>query len=61
LGQSPDTWFYVDPCLGAGTVDKKGADFIKAFEGNYFFADKKYSTTNTIPIMKPGNWAVHQK
>lgn len=41
LGQSPDTWFYVDPCWGAGYPDKKETHFIPAFDPSYFFADKK--------------------
>ena len=41
LGQSPDTWYYVDPCWGAGYPDKKETTFIKAYDPSYFFADKK--------------------
>ncbi len=49
LGQSPETWYYVDPCMGAGTLDKKGSNFIKSFEGIYFFADKKIFNNQHYP------------
>ena len=40
LGQSPDTWFYIDPALGSGTTDNEMKLFTKSFNGAYFFADK---------------------
>ena len=40
LGQSPDTWFYVDPAWGSGTTDKDMKVFTKAFNSAYFFANK---------------------
>jgi hypothetical protein len=41
LGQSPETWFYVDAYNAAGALDKKMTLFSKAFTGEYFFADRQ--------------------
>ncbi|MEJ7586329.1 MAG: transglutaminase domain-containing protein [Ferruginibacter sp.] len=40
LGQSPDTWFYVDPTWGSGYTDDKMTKFTKAYNDDYFFADR---------------------
>ncbi len=40
LGQSPETWFYVDPTWGSGYTDDKVTVFTKAYNDAYFFADK---------------------
>ena len=40
LGQSPQTWFYVDPTWGSGYTDDKITTFTKAYNDAYFFADK---------------------
>ena len=40
LGQSPETWFYVDPTWGSGYTDDKVTVFTKAYNDSYFFADK---------------------
>src|SRR5436190_1643522 len=40
LGQSPDTWYYVDPAWGSGYADVEMKTFTKSFTGAYFFADK---------------------
>lgn len=40
LGQSPETWFYVDPAWGSGYTDDKMMVFTKKFNDAYFFADK---------------------
>ena len=40
LGQSPDSWYYVDPTWGSGYTDDKKTKFTKAFNADYFFADK---------------------
>ena len=40
LGQSPDTWYYIDPAWGSGTTDADMKVFTKSFNGTYFFADK---------------------
>ncbi len=49
LGQSPETWFYVDPCFGAGFPDKKGNTFIKSFDDGYFFSAKKIFNNQHYP------------
>ena len=49
LGQSPDTWFYVDPCWGAGFPDKKGTAYIKSFDDSYFFSDKRIFNNQHYP------------
>jgi transglutaminase/protease-like cytokinesis protein 3 len=40
LGQSPDTWHYVDPTWGSGFVDEKCTRFTRSYNDNFFFADK---------------------
>lgn len=40
LGQSPDTWFYVDPTWGSGYTDVNMKTFTPAFNDAYFFADR---------------------
>ena len=40
LGQSPDSWYYVDPTWGSGYTDDKKTKFTKAFNADYFFSDK---------------------
>jgi kyphoscoliosis peptidase len=40
LGQSPDTWHYVDVALGTGSLDETQKVFVKSFSDKYFFADK---------------------
>ncbi len=40
LGQSPDTWFYVDPTWGSGYLNDKLTVFTKAYNDNYFFANR---------------------
>ncbi|MES2431903.1 MAG: transglutaminase domain-containing protein [Bacteroidota bacterium] len=40
LGQSPDTWFYVDPTWGSGYTDEKMKTYTKKYNPNYFFSDK---------------------
>ncbi|UEG49944.1 hypothetical protein LK994_00465 [Ferruginibacter lapsinanis] len=40
LGQSPETWFYVDPAWGSGFTDDKMSVFTKSYNDSYFFADK---------------------
>jgi hypothetical protein len=39
LGQSPEAWYYVDPCWGSGFTDAEFKSFTKAFNPDYFFAD----------------------
>ncbi|MGC4104506.1 transglutaminase domain-containing protein [Ferruginibacter sp.] len=38
LGQSPDKWYYADPCMGSGYPDAEFKTFTKAFNPDYFFA-----------------------
>ena len=40
LGQSPDSWYYVDPTWGSGYVDDKATTFTRAYNDAFFFADK---------------------
>ena len=41
LGQSPETWYYVDAARASGYLDKKSTFFTKQFTSEYFFADRK--------------------
>jgi transglutaminase/protease-like cytokinesis protein 3 len=41
LGQSPQTWYYVDACRASGYLDNKQTKFTKSFTSQFFFADKK--------------------
>lgn len=49
LGQSPETWYYVDPCMGSGYVDEKLTGFTQKFSNNYFFADKAIFNLQHFP------------
>lgn len=40
LGQSPDTWYYVDPAWGSGYADAEMKVFTRSFTDAYFFTDK---------------------
>jgi len=40
LGQSPETWYYVDPAWGSGYADDDLKTFTPAFSEGYFFADR---------------------
>jgi hypothetical protein len=39
LGESPEAWYYVDACWGAGYTDAEFKTFTKLFNPDYFFAD----------------------
>ena len=41
LGQSPETWYYIDAARASGYLDKKSTFFTKQFTSEYFFADRK--------------------
>ncbi|HQW84050.1 MAG TPA: transglutaminase domain-containing protein [Ferruginibacter sp.] len=41
LGESPDSWFYVDPAFGSGYTDVEMKTFTKSFTDAYFFTDKE--------------------
>lgn len=40
LGQSPESWYYVDPAWGSGYADAEMKVFTKSFTNAYFFTDK---------------------
>ena len=52
LGVSPEDWFYVDACSGAGFLDNKKTIFYKNFSSYYFFADKKLFNLQHFPENK---------
>jgi hypothetical protein len=52
LGQSPDTWYYVDPYSGCGTLDEKNTKFTRAFNPDYFFAPKTLFNFQHFPDNK---------
>jgi len=41
LGESPDTWYYVDPAFGSGYADAEMKVFTPAYTDAYFFTDKE--------------------
>jgi transglutaminase/protease-like cytokinesis protein 3 len=41
LGQSPETWYYMDACRASGSLDAKYTVFTKEFTSQYFFTDKR--------------------
>ncbi len=49
LGQSPESWFYVDPAMGSGYTDEKITTFTRAFNDRYFFADKRIFNLQHYP------------
>lgn len=49
LGQSPETWFYVDPTWGSGYTDDKMSVFTKAYNDAYFFADRQVFNLQHYP------------
>jgi Transglutaminase-like superfamily len=60
LGQSPETWYYIDACRASGFLDSKLAVFTKQFTSQYFFADKKlfnqiYFPDNLAWMLGEGN------
>ena len=52
LGQSPETWFYVDPTLGSGITDDKVTVYTKQYNDAYFFADKTIFNYQHFPDNK---------
>ncbi len=54
LGQSPETWFYVDAARASGYLDKKNTVFTKQFTSEYFFADRKLF--NLVHYPENGAW-----
>lgn len=49
LGQSPDSWYYIDPEWGSGYVDDKLTTFTKKFDDRYFFASKSLFNLQHFP------------
>jgi transglutaminase/protease-like cytokinesis protein 3 len=49
LGQSPDSWYYVDPAWGSGYTDEKMTRFTKAYNDDYFFADRAIFNNQHFP------------
>jgi transglutaminase/protease-like cytokinesis protein 3 len=49
LGQSPDSWYYVDPAWGSGYTDEKLNTFTKAYNDAFFFADKRIFNYQHFP------------
>ncbi len=49
LGQSPESWYYVDPALGSGYTDEKITVFTRAFNDYYFFSDKTIFNLQHFP------------
>ncbi len=49
LGQSPDSWYYVDPAWGSGYADEKMTRFIPEFRDAYFFPDKPLFNLQHFP------------
>lgn len=49
LGQTSDTWYYVDPTLGSGYTDEKVTVYTKAYNDAYFFADRKTFNEQHFP------------
>lgn len=49
LGQSPETWFYVDPTWGSGYTDDKVTVFTKEYNDGYFFSDKLIFNLQHLP------------
>jgi hypothetical protein len=39
LGQSPEAWYFVDPCWASGYTDAEFKTFTPSFNADYFFAD----------------------
>jgi hypothetical protein len=49
LGQSPETWFYVDPAFGSGYTDAEMKVFTPAYTDAYFFTEKQIFNQQHYP------------
>jgi hypothetical protein len=63
LGQSPETWYYIDACRASGFLDPKQTVFTKQFTSQYFFAEKKlfnqiYFPDNLAWMLGGGNKSI---
>jgi transglutaminase/protease-like cytokinesis protein 3 len=56
LGQSPESWYYVDPTWASGYTDDKMTKFTKAFNADYFFAEKNIFNYQHFP--DNGAWLI---
>ncbi len=52
LGESSETWFYVDPTLGSGYTDDKVTIYTKDYNDAYFFADRTIFNYQHMPDNK---------
>ena len=48
LGQSPDTWFYVDPTWGSGYTDDNMKKYTPAFNDDYFLSTLRKTYQNNL-------------
>lgn len=49
LGNSPDTWHYVDPTWGSGFTDEKMTTYTRKINDAYFFANKRIFNLQHYP------------
>ena len=49
LGQSPETWYYVDPAFGSGYADAEMKVFTTYYTDAYFFTDKETFNLQHFP------------
>ena len=49
LGQSPDTWYYVDPAFGSGYADADMKVFTPYYTDAYFFTEKETFNLQHFP------------
>jgi len=49
LGESPDTWFYVDPAMGSGYLEADMKTFTRFFNTGYFFTEKNLFNWDHYP------------
>lgn len=49
LGQSPDSWHYVDAAKGSGYLDKRMSTFTPMFGSNYFFTEPEVFNLDHFP------------
>jgi len=52
LGQSPESWYYVDPTWGSGYTDVKMITYTKQYNDDYFFANKSLFNFQHFPDNK---------
>lgn len=52
LGESPESWYYVDPAWGSGYTDDKMTVFTREYNDAYFFASKQLFNFQHFPNNK---------